>query len=468
MAVTRRAGLMTAAPWVISRSLGSLQRLGAVPALGTTALAGMLAACGRGPSGEQGRTLPAQRQRVEWWAPATGSLKPALDAVVAAANASGRQLEVEVTPQSVGITEESRAKFTAAVSAGTPPDLVYIDRYLVRSFGAFEMIRPLDGFIKQSKTFKADDFWPYLIKDVSWKGSIWATPFTTDVRAFYWHKALFMDAGLDPERPPATWDAVEAASDRLLKRQPDGSLERVGFVPVWGNPPSFYAFFIYLWQAGGEFLSPDESKPAFNSAAGLRALEWMVRQVMKAGGLRALQPLTAGLPAGRDVFTSGRLGMQFGTSATKTTYEQNVPDVKFGVGALPLPSGGRPMNYAGGHAQGIPKAARQPEAAWRLSEFLVTKEVQLPWVNAVGTVPVLKALATSAEYQQGDPARKVFVEELLRGAKWVPTIPGTVDVLSAFGKEFNAAIEGQKSPRDALNEAAAQVQVVLDQNKQYR
>ncbi|MBI3972003.1 MAG: ABC transporter substrate-binding protein [Chloroflexi bacterium] len=424
----------------------------------------LLAACG--PQADTKPKLPKEKQRVEWWGPAN----PAVDAVVAAANASDRQLDVQMTPQSVGITDASRAKFTAAVAAGTPPDLVYVDRYLARSFGALKMIGPLDASIKRSKSWKAEDFWPHLIKDVSWKGSIWGTPFTTDVRAFYWNKALFMDAGLDPDRPPATWDAVEAAADRILKRQADGSLERVGFVPTWGNPPTFYAFFLYLWQAGGEFLSADENKPAFNSPEGLRALEWMVKQVTKVGGLKAVQPLTTGFQAGpgRDVFTIGRLGMQYHTSSIKAVYDQNVPDVKIGVGPLPLPSGGRPMNYAGGFALSIPAAARQPDAAWRLSEFLVTKDTQLLWVRGVSTIPVLKAVATSAEYQQGDAARKVFVDELVRGAKWVPTIPGTVDVLNAFGKEFTAAISGEKAPRDALNAAAAQVQVVLDRNKQYR
>jgi ABC-type glycerol-3-phosphate transport system substrate-binding protein len=297
--------------------------------------AAVLAACG-GQGAEGQPQLPAQNQRVEWWAPATGALKPTFDNLVAAANASGRRLQVEVTPESVGITDASRAKFTAAVAAGAPPDLIFVDRYLVRSFGAVQMIGSLEGYVKGSRTFKAGDFWPYLIKDVTWKEALWGTPFSTDVRAFYWIKAAFADAGLDPEKGPATWDAVEAASDRLLKRGGDGSLTRVGFVPHWGNPPTFYSFFLYLWQSGGEFLTPDENRPAFNSAPGLQALEWMVRQVTKVGGMPALQPLTTGFEAGpgRDVFTVGRLGMQYHTSSAKATYEQNVPDVRFGIGPL--------------------------------------------------------------------------------------------------------------------------------------
>ncbi|HEX2183914.1 MAG TPA: extracellular solute-binding protein, partial [Chloroflexota bacterium] len=286
----------------------------------------------------------------------------------------------------------------------------------------------------------------------------------------YWSKAALADSGLDPEKPPATWDAVEAASDRTVKRDPDGSLARAGFVPPWGNPPGLYAFFLYLWQKGGEFLSVDENRPAFNSAAGIDALEWMVKMVTRQGGMEGLTPLTTGFESGpgKDVFTVGRLAMQYQTSSAKVIYEENVPDVKFGIGALPLPAGGRPMNYAGGFALSVPKAARQADGAWRLAEFLTLKEQQLTWARERAGVPVLRAVAQSADYLQNDAARKVFVDELVRGANWVPTIPGTVDVLNAFGKEFTAAINGEKPPRDALNAAAAQVQVVLDQHKQYR
>jgi len=438
--------------------------------LGTAApgLTALLAACGS-PLSSSEPVRPAQKELVEWWAPATGTLKPPIEDLVARANASNRQIDVTVTPQSIGITEESRAKFTAAVAAGTPPDLIYVDRYLVRSFGALQLIGSLDSNFKSSKTVKADEFWPHLIKDVTWRGSIWGTPFTTDVRVLYWHKALFADSGLDPDKPPTTWDGVESMADRLVKRNIDGTLERVGFVPHWGNPPSFYSYFLYLWQAGGEFLSPDESKPAFNSPEGLRALEWMVRQVQKVGGTKALMPLTTGFDSGpgRDVFSVGRLGIQYHTNNTRQVYRQALPDLKFGVGALPLPSGGRPVNYSGGFALGIPKAARHPAGAWRLSEFLASREAQIPFARAVDTIPVLKPVATSVDYQQNDQDRKLFVEELQRGAKWVPTIVGTVDVLNAFGKEFNAAIDGQKPPRDALNDAAAQVQMVLNQYAQY-
>jgi ABC-type glycerol-3-phosphate transport system substrate-binding protein len=447
----------------MSNAVGRRQALwGALPGV-------LLAACAAAGRDEPAK-LPDQQQRVEWWAPASGAIKPTFDRLVADANASDRQLNVEVTPQSIGITEESRAKFTAAVAAGTPPDLIYVDRYLVRSFGALGMIGAIDGYVKRSRSFKAGDFWPYLIKDVTWKEGLWGAPFNTDVRVFYWSKAAFADSGLDPEKPPATWDAVEAASDRAVKRHPDGSLARAGFVPPWGNPPGLYAFFLYLWQKGGEFLPADENRPAFNSAAGIDALEWMVKMVTKQGGMEVLTPLTTGFESGpgKDVFTIGRLAMQYQTSSAKVIYEENVPDVKFGIGALPLPAGGRPMNYAGGFALSVPKAARQPDGAWRLAEFLTLKEQQLTWARERAGVPVLRAVAQSADYLQNDAARKVFVDELVRGANWVPTIPGTVDVLNAFGKEFTAAINGEKPPRDALNAAAAQVQVVLDQHKQYR
>src|SRR5205823_5743193 len=121
------AGTNACTPWRIARRHESgavvpcsgrrsedtmaLRRRYVLGGLGPASLA-LAAACGGSPAADTGAKLPAQKQHVEWWAPATGALKPGIDALVAAANASNRQLDVQVTAESVGIADESRAKFT--------------------------------------------------------------------------------------------------------------------------------------------------------------------------------------------------------------------------------------------------------------------------------------------------------------------------------------------------------------------
>ena len=49
-------------------------------------------------------------------------------------------------------------------------------------------------------------FYPAFLKNGEINGHTWGVPFQRSTIVLYWNKAAFQDAGLDPERPPATWD----------------------------------------------------------------------------------------------------------------------------------------------------------------------------------------------------------------------------------------------------------------------
>ena len=81
-------------------------------------------------------------------------------------------------------------------------------------------------------------------------------------------------AALDPERPPQTWEELETYTDRLTKRRPDGTFERIGFIPVvptWSNS----WFYLYSWQNGGEFMSPDGRTCTLLNPQSEEAMQWL-------------------------------------------------------------------------------------------------------------------------------------------------------------------------------------------------
>ena len=78
----------------------------------------------------------------------------------------------------------------------------------------------------------------------------------TDVRLLYWNKDAFQEVGLNPDKPPATWDELRTAANRLTKRGPDTPYERLGF----STQHSQAYFHIFAWQNGGSFQTPDGKK----------------------------------------------------------------------------------------------------------------------------------------------------------------------------------------------------------------
>ena len=79
-------------------------------------------------------------------------------------------------------------------------------------FAAKGQLRP---FAPLDVGFAEDEFWPGAIKSVTWKGKRYGVPTNNETMALIWNAALFDQAGLDPDHPPATWDDLVAYSKQI-------------------------------------------------------------------------------------------------------------------------------------------------------------------------------------------------------------------------------------------------------------
>jgi multiple sugar transport system substrate-binding protein len=59
------------------------------------------------------------------------------------------------------------------------------------------------------------DFWPGAMKSVTYAGKTYGIPTNNETMALIWNAALFQAAGLDPEKPPATWDELVVYSKQI-------------------------------------------------------------------------------------------------------------------------------------------------------------------------------------------------------------------------------------------------------------
>jgi len=370
-------------------------------------------------------------------------------------------VKIEVTPLAVGLGQKE--KLLTAAAAGAPPDLFYMDRYLAGQLSAPGVLAVLDDKIKATKAFQWEDFWPKLRQDVTWKGKIYAVPLHTDARTFVWNKDHFLEVGLDPEKPPASWDDLQTAIKKLAKAGSGGRLERVAYTPTFGNPPAFLQWYIHFWQLGGEYLTPDNKKPNFNNKAGVDALKFMVGLLDLQGGLEKInEVLGQSVPTGSDNFTVGRVSMMTAGNWYNAVYtKQWKAPVKFGMGPLPLPPQGHKTNYQGGWTLASPQGAKNKDIAFRFIEFMLRKDIQPRWaINAGNYIPALQSVANSPEFLKEVPEAKVFLEEL-KTAKWVPVIPGNDEIINADAAAWTNASTKKMTPEEAIAQKEKDVQNIL-------
>ena len=84
------------------------------------------------------------------------------------------------------------------------------------------------------------EFFP-IVQQMKVDGKYYALPTAVRSLALFWNKTLFKEAGLDPDRPPATLDELVDYAKKLTKRSPNGDLLQEGLTHRHGRPGSSLA-----------------------------------------------------------------------------------------------------------------------------------------------------------------------------------------------------------------------------------
>lgn len=340
-------------------------------------------------------------------------------------------------------------KLQAAAQSRTLPDIVIGDLVTVPRMaktGQAVDLKPLVG----ENTWS--DIYPEMLKFGDQGGKQISIPVSSNTLAWMFNKTDFTKAGLDPANPPQTWDELKAASAKI--RQATG---KPGFelftTPGTDGEGVTWNFQVSLWQAGGEFLNQDNTKAAFNSEAGKKALQFWV-DLVKAKD----SPLA---PWGE--FEKGKAA-----SAQEGSWMAGIwkpkPPFDFGVAQIPHPADGQPATNMGGEqAVVFTQDKAEQKAAGEFLTWFVDPAQNTSWSEKTGFLPVRKSVAESAEYKDFVkntlPELQPFVDALPT-AKARPATPLYPQVSLAFAKQVEEALHG-KAVDQALADAETQVNAIL-------
>ena len=289
-----------------------------------------------------------------------------------------------------------------------------------------------------------------------------------DVSALYYQKNLYSDDtkkaafkekyGYDLA-PPKTWKEV---SDQAV---------------FFADPPNFYGtqfagkeeaingrFYEMLVAEGGEYLK--DGKPAFNSEAGVRALDWFVN-LYKAKAVPAgtTNYLWDELGAG---FASGTIALNLDWPGWASYFnDPKSSKVAGNVGIIVAPTGssGKHTGWSGHHGFSVTESCDNKEAAASLVWFLTNEDSQKQ-ESAAGTLPTRSAVWDYVIQQAASDPYKTEVltvfQEAATHAFPVPQTPSWIEISNAVYPELQAAILGDKTSQQALNDAAQKATQILE------
>jgi multiple sugar transport system substrate-binding protein len=170
------------------------------------------------------------------------------------------------------------------------------------------------GFLQELKPedvgFPTSEFWPGAMKSVIWKGKTYGVPTNNETMALIWNAALFEQAGLDPEKPPATWDDLVRYSNQIKQKTGKFGYGMVARRNA-GNTP--YRFMPQCWAYGGGALDEAEPRPNYEKVylgnAGTKAALQASYDMYVRDKSVPVSALTNTQTENQDPFIAGNLGM---------------------------------------------------------------------------------------------------------------------------------------------------------------
>jgi multiple sugar transport system substrate-binding protein len=350
-------------------------------------------------------------------------------------------------------------KYTMAFEAKRPRfDVVMIWDFYMPQMVAGKYLLPLDGSadpkIKLPDEDRADYF-NQSLRGVTFDGHLYGVPESLDAGMLYYRKDLFAEAGL--KQPPRTWDELVEYAKKLTK----GGQWGYAFIgaPGWTNT---YTFFEFLHQAGGTFLDV-KGAPAFNSEAGLKALQFMVDLRNKH---RVVPPgintyLNTEVQTG---FLNGTFAMArhwpflFGMAEFSEKWGAKSA-VKGQTGYARLPYLVKDVAGFNNWAYCIPTIAENPQAGWDLIQFLTSKDSclfeMLFGLDMTARQSIYRHPEVKAKMPEFVPFFDLFAGIMQTAVPFV--FPEAAGVSEVMGQEIDKAMVGQITPKQALDAAAARV-----------
>ncbi len=290
-----------------------------------------------------------------------------------------------------GWSDTLRQKFLLNVAAGNAPDVITGETDFPE-YARDGILLPVNLGSLQSQMVAG------ALSVGMYNGVAYAVPVQTGIFELYYNKALFTKAGLDPNKPPTTWDEWLTDSQKIHALGNGVSGTAVQSTTGLG---ATFRLAPFLRQLGGDFTAKDGVTPTIDTPANLKALTFL-RQ------LAATQsPALAATTDEGKFYTDGWYA---GKAGFTVNGGWDLPSCKTyhldcGVTFLPIPTGGHAGNVVVGNMMfGVPKLAQHKDLALAFVNYIASAEASaLNWqyngelpANTVELAKVIADPTTSA------------------------------------------------------------------------
>ncbi|MEP7275513.1 MAG: ABC transporter substrate-binding protein [Betaproteobacteria bacterium] len=366
---------------------------------------------------------------------------------------------IKLKPIYTGSYQDSITKAITAVKSGDPPVtsiLLSTDMYTLIDEDA---IIPFDELAKTPEDQAwLKSFYPAFMENSQTGGKTWGIPFQRSTIVLYWNKEAFKEAGLDPNKAPASWMEMAEFGQKLTKRDASGKATQWGVqIPSSGFP--YWLFQALAIQNGVNLMNAAGTEVYYDRPEVIGALQYWVDLVKK----YKVHPegIVEWGTTPKDFFER-KVAMIWTTTGNLTNVKNNA---KFDFGVAMLPAGKQRGSPTGGGNFYIFKKSTpaQRDAAFKFVKWVTTPARAAQWGIDTGYVAVrADAWDTPAmkQYVAGF-APAAVARDQLPYAKAELSTHDNQRVTKALNDGLQAALTGAKTPEQAMKDAQREAERVL-------
>lgn len=355
----------------------------------------------------------------------------------------------QISAQEIPAGQSSEEAIAAAITAGNAPCLVYnTSPAAVPQFqraGGLVNLDEIEGaraYIEERTGEKAEQ---YLSPD----GAYYQMPWKANPVMIFYNKAMFAEAGLDPENPPlATHEEFLETSRTLVD-------SGVATNAIWPSPsseffqPWFDFYPLFAAETGGTLLVED-GEAQFDSTEGVAVAEFW-RTIYDEG------------LAGREAYNGDAFGDEQSAMSIVGPWAVAVygDDIDWGVAPVPT-SGATPadevVTFSDAKNVAMYIACENQGTAWEVLKFSTSEEQDGALLEMTGQMPMRQDLpGTYPEYFETNPEYETFAAQAERTVD-VPNVEGSIEIWQTLRDAYSeAVIFGETEVQETLTRAAETV-----------
>lgn len=424
----------------IRRGLGV--GLAASVALALTACAGGGAQQGPAVSGED---YDGPNVEITFWHGWTGGAAPTIvPKLIDEFNAEHDNIKVKNVPQEWA---DISAKMPLAIKAGKGPDVAVLHGDDLATYAAQRLLIPADDIV-DGLGYAADDFPPEVFDKGNYQDAQYAVPWSVTPLGLFVNKEVLAKGGI-----------TEIPTDQAGYLAALDALKAAGVQGEWVDGYVFTGTFEFqslLWQFGGDLYNDDVTEATFNSDAGVKALTWMTDLVDK-----GYSPANVAQDGNIKALLAGDTA--FNWNGVWQTTNTAFGDLDWAAASVPQIGDEKAVWSSSTHWVFPANKGQDNNKTAAAATFVKwMNDNSLGWAET-GELPAANTVREDPELLSTYPNLEPFMAEL-EYAHYETVSPGINEANALITTAINEALTGKKSPQEALDDAKAKADAIIEQN----